>query len=402
MVQKHPLLQDRVGIGWRPELASGILPAVGSGEIDVLEVLAGETMEKSGSSTGERISALKFLATRVPIHIHCTNLGLAGAEEVSSRRVEQLARLVNAVEPEAWSEHLAFIRAGGIEIGHLAAPPRTKASVAAAVRNLRKAAQIVGSVPHMENIATLMEPPCSTMNEQEWISQIVATSGCHLLLDLHNLHANATNFGLDARQFLSEIPLERVRYIHIAGGKWINSPDGGKQYLLDDHLHGVDEAVYTLLTEVAARTSHPLTAILERDGAYPPMPILLHELQRARGALRAGRAKRDSASLCAKPLETVDRPADRESCSEGVQAHVERFLAQLFADDEARQRFLANPQGVAHEQGLTPEECAAIALVPAQDLQTAARSYERKRMLKADHNKSALPYRLLRLFRVRS
>jgi uncharacterized protein (UPF0276 family) len=60
---------------------------------------------------------------------------------------------------------------------------------------------------------------------------------------------------------------------------------------LADHLHDVTEPVYDLLSELAARTPQPLTVILERDGAYPPMPALLQELASAREALAAGRRR---------------------------------------------------------------------------------------------------------------
>jgi uncharacterized protein (UPF0276 family) len=277
--------RDRVGLGWRSELAAGIFAALD--RIDVLEVIAENHLKDSRHHR----QALKFLARQVPVHVHGISLGMAGAEEVDIRRLDGFARLINDVEPEAWSEHLAFVRAGGVEIGHLAAPPRTVASVAAAARNLCKAAGVVGSMPLMENIATLIEPPCSTMKEQSWTGDIVSASGCGLLLDLHNLHANATNFGFDPLRFLAEIPLDRVGCIHIAGGCWIDALDVSKRYWLDDHLHDVVDSVYDLLSEVAARAPQPLTVILERDGAYPPMQMLLAELDRARAALAAGRRR---------------------------------------------------------------------------------------------------------------
>jgi len=278
--------RDRVGLGWRPELAAGIFDALD--RIDVLEVIADNYLDASRAQR----RGLGLMARDVAVQVHSVDLGMAGSEEVSTERLERLARLVHEVEPEAWSEHLAFVRNGDIEIGHLAAPPRTAASVANAVRNIEKAARIVGAVPHMENIATLMQPPGSTMSEAAWIAKIVAASGCGLLLDLHNLHANAINFAVDPQEFLDEIPLASVQVIHIAGGHWISSPDGGKQYLLDDHLNEVDEPVYALLSDVAARAAQPLTVILERDGAYPPMPVLLQELDRARDALAVGRRRR--------------------------------------------------------------------------------------------------------------
>jgi uncharacterized protein (UPF0276 family) len=280
------MVNDRVGLGWRPELAAGIFEALD--RIDVLEVVADDYFDASRRQR----QALRFMARQTPVQIHCIGLGLAGAEEVDAMRLDRVARLVNDVEPESWSEHLAFVRAGGAEIGHLAAAPRSEASVMGAARNLKKAAAIVGSLPMMENIATLMEPPCSTLSEAAWISDIISASGCGLLLDLHNLHANATNFGFDPLQFLTEIPLARVGCIHIAGGRWIESAAGDKRYWLDDHLHDVAQPVYDLLCEVAARTPQPLTVVLERDGAYPPMPAILQELESARAALAAGRRRR--------------------------------------------------------------------------------------------------------------
>ena len=248
--------------------------------------------------------------------------------------------MINDIEPEAWSEHLAFVRAGGIEIGHLAAPPRTAASVAGAARNIRIATAVVGSAPLMENIATLIDPPCSTRNEQSWIADILSAGGCGLLLDLHNIYANATNFGFDPLHFLAEIPLDRVGCIHIAGGRWIASPDASKRYWLDDHLHEVGDPVYDLI-EVAARAPQPLTMILERDGTYPPMPVLLAEfiapVRRSRPAGAA--AKRN-------------RP---------MQADVERLLARLFTDPDLRERFIADPKSVASQAGLSEQESETIA-----------------------------------------
>jgi uncharacterized protein (UPF0276 family) len=191
---------------------------------------------------------------------------------------------------------LAFVRGGGYEIGHLAAPPRTAATIEGAAKNLRSARQLIGTSPLVENIASLIDPPASRYDESAWIAEILSTSGCDLLLDLHNVYANALNFGFDPLDFLARIPVERIAAIHIAGGKWIaaeatpGTPQ--PQRLLDDHLHDVPEAVYDLLKEVGSRAPHPLTVILERDGCYPSMKELLDQLESARTALQQGRALR--------------------------------------------------------------------------------------------------------------
>jgi hypothetical protein len=68
-----------------------------------------------------------------------------------------------------------------------------------------------------------------------------------------------------------------------------------------------------------------------------------------------------------------------------MQADVERFLARLLTDRGFRERFLADPDDVARQEGLSPEEAEAVAKVPSQDLRTAAQSYKHKRDSNARH-----------------
>ena len=274
---------DRFGIGWRPELAGGILANLD--RIDVVEVIADDFFD----APRKHRRALRTLAAQIPIVLHGVTLGLASAVHVEAKRLEQTARLVEDVRPQYWSEHLAFVRGGGVEIGHLAAPPRTEATVEGAEANLELARRIVGDPPLVENVATLIDPPGSDRDEAEWISEILAGSKCDLLLDLHNLFANATNFDFDPLDFLSRIPNGRVAAIHLAGGKWVEA--GDERRLLDDHLHDVPDPVYRLLAEVGARVQRPLTVILERDGCYPSIECLLAQLDRARATLREGRKR---------------------------------------------------------------------------------------------------------------
>jgi uncharacterized protein len=271
---------DRVGLGWRPELAAGIFANLD--RIDVVEVMADDFIDAPAA----RLRALRTLAAQVPVSVHGTKLGLASASPVETRWLDHTARVIEAARPDYWSEHLAFVRSGGIEIGHLAAPPRTTATVDGLARNVAAATRVVGMPPLLENIATLIDPPASSMDEASWIGACLAVCDSGLLLDLHNLHCNAVNFGYDSRAFLARIPVERVRAIHIAGGRPL--PSGR---LLDDHLNPVPDPVFELLRIVASLAPQPLDVVLERDGAFPRIDELLAELDQARRALAAGRAR---------------------------------------------------------------------------------------------------------------
>jgi uncharacterized protein len=274
---------DRFGLGWRSPLALGILSNLD--RIDVVEVIADDFFNAPRS---ER-RALKTLAAQVPVTLHGVSLGLASSVTVDRRRLDLTARLCEEIRPLSWSEHLAFVRGGGIEIGHLAAPPRCDETIEGAVKNLSLARGIVGVAPQVENIATLIDPPLSRYDEATWVSEIICNSQSDLLLDLHNLHANATNFGFQPLDLISRIPSGRVRGIHLAGGKWVGK--GDVRRVLDDHLHDVPNPVYALLEEIGARTEPGLTVILERDGEFPSIECLLDQLDRAREALARGRAR---------------------------------------------------------------------------------------------------------------
>jgi uncharacterized protein len=275
------IANDRVGLGWRPELAAGILANLD--RIDVVEVIADDWFNVSR----EKLNQLRMLRAQVPVVLHGIGLGMASTIPVDAKKLDAMARLYEAIQPESWSEHLAFVRAGETELGHLAAPPRNPATMDGACRNLDRARSVVGTTPAVENIATILQPPGSSMGEAQWIGEILNRSGCGLLLDLHNLYANAHNFGGDTMALREEVDRGRVEYIHIAGGRLTEE---GR--ILDDHLHNVPDEVYALVADAAARASGPLTVVLEQDGNYPSMSELLDQLEMARLALHAGRARR--------------------------------------------------------------------------------------------------------------
>ena len=283
MVVEADMNADRFGIGWRPRLAAGILANLD--RIDIVEVIADDSFH----AARQQRRALRTLAAQVPVTLHGVSLGLASSAPVETRRLDEIARLCHDTAPLFWSEHLAFVRGGRVEIGHLAAPPRCEATIEGALANLRRAKQVVGVAPQVENVATLIEPPGSDRDEAAWLSAIIRNSESKLLLDLHNLHANACNFNFDSRDFLARIPVERISTIHLAGGKWIGR--AGAERLLDDHLHDVPDPVYELLEDVAAHAPQALTVIIERDGNFPSIESLLTQLDRARLAVTRGRER---------------------------------------------------------------------------------------------------------------
>ena len=63
--------QDRIGLGWRPELAAGILANLD--RIDVFEVIADDFFDAPRRAR----RALRTLAAQTPVVLHGVSLGLA-------------------------------------------------------------------------------------------------------------------------------------------------------------------------------------------------------------------------------------------------------------------------------------------------------------------------------------
>jgi hypothetical protein len=61
---------------------------------------------------------------------------------------------------------------------------------------------------------------------------------------------------------------------------------------------------------------------------------------------------------------------------------LEKFLAMLYVDADARSRFLNAPREEAARAGLNPAQCDALVAIDRVGLEMAAHSFERKRQKK--------------------
>ena len=370
-------IKDRFGLTWHPSIVGGVLTHLD--RIDLVEVIPEGPFLDSRPAR----QALRRLARTLPVSIHGVSLGLATVAPIDRNRVERLARLVGEVEPESWSEHLAFVRANGIELGHLAAAPRTALSVEAVAEHVEQARTAIGTYPSLENVATPIDPPGSDRSELAWLLDVFDATPASLLLDLHNLYANGTNFGVDPAAVLRACPADRIRTIHIAGG--VNVHAGSETRVVDDHLHDVPDPVYDLLEIVGERVPHPVDVVLERDGAFPSLDVLLGQLDRARDALTRGRARAQQALRARQDwLQSAVRRAtaiDRRDLTDSLR--LEALLARVYTDDQARARFVAAPVQEAIHAGLSPDAAGSMHPIDETGLRLAAASFAHKRRVTA-------------------
>jgi uncharacterized protein (UPF0276 family) len=253
-----------VGIGWRPEICGYVDGLPG---LRFTEVVA-ESLPRRGPAP-ERLDALRRKG--VAVVPHGVKLSLGGAEPVSAERVAHLARCAELVGAPLVSEHIAFVRAGGREAGHLLPLPRTREAVHAIVANVTRTQAELPVPLALEPIATLFDWPDAELSEVDFITEILDRTGALLLLDVANLYANARNRGEDPYLVLDQLPLERIAYVHVAGGA---EHDG---LYHDTHTDPTPPEVLELLGALCERQAPP-AVLLERDGHYPAAATLTAEL----------------------------------------------------------------------------------------------------------------------------
>jgi uncharacterized protein (UPF0276 family) len=265
-----------LGIGWRPEIA---LLIDRRRDLGFVEVVAEDI--DAHSPLPAPIERLRRQG--VAVVPHGVSLSLGGAEPLDRGRLDALAKLARRVGARLVSEHIAFVRGGGLETGHLLPLPRTREALELVVANVREAKAALPVPLALENIATLFEWPNPEIDEAAFLTAVLERADVLLLLDIENVYANARNRGYDPLEFLDRIPLERIAYVHVAGGM---ERDG---LYHDTHTHAVPAAVLDLLAELGARVDVP-GIMLERDDRFPPDTELNAELDAIAAAVERGAA----------------------------------------------------------------------------------------------------------------
>lgn len=259
-----------VGLGFREPLRGEIF--LRRAEIDFLEVTADHYLD----ATAEKLRELDLLREHFTLVPHALDLSLGSAEGLDRDYLRKLARLVRRLDPPWWSEHVAFTRAGGVELGHLAPTHFSPEAARVFARNVSDARAVIDAPLILENITYTLQLPGATLGEAEFVAEVVERADCGLLLDVTNLHINSVNHGYDPLEFLRRIPLGRVVQLHFVGG---HRHRGGE--LVDSHSSRTPEEVWDIMGHVLERA--PVRgAILERDENLPPLAELLAELSRAR------------------------------------------------------------------------------------------------------------------------
>jgi uncharacterized protein len=263
--------RGEVGIGLRTAHHGEILerrPALGFVEVHSENFFGG----------GAPLAFLDRVRREYPVSLHGVGLSLGSADPIDERHLAKLAALARRIEPALVSEHLSWGAIDGRHANELLPMPfsmeaaRHLASRIAAVQD-RLGARIL-----VENVSAYFAFPAGEMAEWDFVAEVVRRAGCALLLDVSNIHVNATNFGFDARRYLAAIDASSVGQFHLGGFERRGS------MLVDTHAARVAPEAWALYRDAVACLG-PRPTLVEWDADLPALDTLLDEARSARAIL---------------------------------------------------------------------------------------------------------------------
>jgi len=231
---------------------------------------------------GDVLEEYESMASRMRFVAHGVGLSIGSYDNWNSDYLGLLDQLMERVELDWHSEHLACTTVDGENLGTMLAMPRTRESLDLLYERVDRIQTRYRKEFLLEHVIRLLPEPEAEFTDAGFLNELVRRSGCGLIIDAYNLECDRFNYGFDVQGFLSELNLDAVREIHVAGG----STQAGFQ--LDIHSRVTADSTLELARAILTSTSNVrmLTYEFLRE-AIPSLGVdaIIAELKRIRGAL---------------------------------------------------------------------------------------------------------------------
>lgn len=222
---------------------------------------------------------LGLIREQYPLSLHGVGLSIGAEGPLDTEHLKRLAGLIERYQPQSFSEHLAWSSHGPVFLNDLLPLAYDTPTLNRVCAHIDQVQNTLKRPILLENPATYLAFQHSTLDEADFISEVIRRSGCGLLLDVNNVYVSCINHQRDPQAYLNALPLHAVGEIHLAG--FAEDCDSlGDRLLIDDHGAPVDQAVWTLYRQTLERIG-PVATLIERDNQVPAFNVLLAEARQA-------------------------------------------------------------------------------------------------------------------------
>ncbi len=255
------------GLGLRREKLDEMLDSDLS-PVSFMEV-APENWINVGGTFGKKF---RQLTEQYDFICHGLSLSIGSPAPLDEDFVKDIGQFLKTHNIKHYSEHLTYCSDDG-HLYDLLPIPFTEEAVHYVAERIRRVQDILQQEISMENASYYTPSPGKEMEEIEFINAVLDEADCGLLLDVNNIYVNSVNHQYDPVEFLKQLPVERIRYGHIAGHY-----NEEEDLIIDTHGADVIDPVWQLLHKAYEHFA-VFPTLLERDFNIPAVAELLTEVE---------------------------------------------------------------------------------------------------------------------------
>lgn len=255
------------GIGFRKDFAEAFL------ESQVLQPDFIEVAPENWIGLGGYWNALfRRALERYPLFTHGLSLSIGSPDPLNWDLLKAIKHFLDDTQALVYSEHLSYSSCDNAHLYDLLPIPFTEEAVAYVSKRIKQVQEFLER-PLAIEIVSYYSPVAPQLTEIEFINAILETADCELLLDVNNIYVNSVNHAYDPWTFLTQLPKERVRYIHMAGHEKVS-----EDLLIDTHGSPIIDPVYHLFSAALNWLGRDVPVLLERDFNIPDLKELEQEI----------------------------------------------------------------------------------------------------------------------------
>ncbi|MCD4734572.1 MAG: DUF692 domain-containing protein [Bacteroidales bacterium] len=257
-----------VGIGYRKDFSEEFING-NSLDPAFIEVAPENWMGIGGYWKKQFHKVLK----RYPLFAHGLSLSIGGPDDLDYGFLKEIKSFLEETNARVYSEHLSFSKCDNAHLYDLLPVPFTSDAVFHVAKRIKNVQNFLERKIAIE-IVSYYTPVAPEMSEIQFVNAVLEESDCDLLLDINNIYVNGYNHNYDAKEFINKLPMERVKYIHMAGHEKVSD-----DLIIDTHGQAIIDPVYELFGYTMRKLGRDVPVLLERDFNIPEMKELQEEME---------------------------------------------------------------------------------------------------------------------------
>lgn len=216
---------------------------------------------------------LKEVSEKFPIYTHGLSLSIGSPDPLDIDFLTRLKSFLAEYNIRIYSEHLSYSKCDNAHLFDLLPIPFRYDAVKHIAERIRFVQNFLERKIAME-IVSYYTPVAAEMTELEFLNSVITEADCDLLLDVNNIYVNSFNHRFDPREFIDQLPLDKVKYIHMAGHEKVS-----EDLIIDTHGQPIIDPVYELFKYTITKLPEQVPVLLERDFNIPELDELKVELE---------------------------------------------------------------------------------------------------------------------------